>query len=83
MGITDRPQNCNDRIRRPAIQGLSEETVHILHNSLVGLVYLRQSLEDAKLQVDRSYEALRESEKLLRRLRMAGFSPYGAGFAGR
>jgi len=73
MGITDQPQNCNYPIRRPAIQGLCQETVHILHNSLVGLVYLRRSLEDAKLQVDRSYDALRESEKLLRRLRMQGF----------
>jgi len=67
MDMTDRPQNC------PAIQRLSKETVDVLHDSLAGLVYLRQSLEDAKLQVDRSVDALRESDKLLRRLSGEGF----------
>jgi hypothetical protein len=73
MAISDRPQNCIDRIRCPAIDGLSRETVHILHKSLVGLVYLRRSIEDTKLCVDRSWDAVRESNKLLHRLRIDGF----------
>jgi len=73
MGTTDRPQNCIDGIRCPAIKGLPRETVHILHHSLVGLVCMQRSIEDVKLQVDRSWDAVRESRKLLHRLRKEGF----------
>ena len=72
MGVIDRPQNYINRIRSPAIQGLPRVTVHILHHSLT-LVYLRQRVDDAKLQVDRSWEAVRESKNLLRRLHTEGF----------
>src|SRR5262245_27991717 len=46
MGTSDRPQNCIDGIRCPAIKGLPRETVHILHHSLVGLVCMQRSIED-------------------------------------
>ena len=73
MSSTDRPLDCVDRIRCPAIKGLPRETVHILHDSLVSLVHLQRSIEGARLQVDRSCDAVRESKKLLHRLRMEGF----------
>lgn len=75
MGIAHRPipKNCIDQIRCPAIQGMPRETVHMLHDSLVGLVYLRRSIEHTQLHVDRSLDAVRECEKLLHRLRMEGF----------
>jgi len=72
MGVTDRPQNYINRIQSPATQGLPRVTVHMLHHSLT-LVYLRQSIDDAKLQVARSWEAVRGSENLLRRLHTEGF----------
>jgi hypothetical protein len=52
---------------------MPRETVHMLHDSLVGLVYLRRSIEHTQLHVDRSLDAVRECEKLLHRLRMEGF----------
>lgn len=55
ISIFDQPPNCIDRIRCPAIEGLSRESVHILHKSLVGLVYLRRSIDNTKLCVDRSW----------------------------
>ena len=71
MGVTNRPQNYINRIQSRACPE-PRVTVHMLHHSLT-LVYLRQSIDDAKLQVDRSWEAVRESEDLLRRLHTEGF----------
>ena len=73
MGITNRRLSCIDRIRCPAIKGLSPDIVHMLHHSLVGLVHLQRSIEDAKLQVGLSWRAAYESEDMLRQLRERGF----------
>ena len=70
MGVTDRPQYYIDRIRGTEV--LSRETVRMMHHSLV-LDCLRQSIEDAKIQIDHSWVAVHESRRLLRRLRTDGF----------
>jgi hypothetical protein len=73
MDVVDRTNNAIDTIRCPVIEGLSSETVAMLHKSLVDIVHLRRSLERTRLQVTRSSQAAFESAELLRRLRLQGF----------
>jgi len=58
-----------DDIRCPAIKGLPEDVVHILHHSLVEIAIMRQSIESANQEVERSLLAVFESCELLRELR--------------
>src|SRR5262245_47309610 len=44
---TDQLKNRVDRIRCPAIEGLARDTVHMLHQSLVGIARMQMSIERA------------------------------------
>ena len=60
-------------VRCPAINGLDDNIVHVLHHSMTTLVHLRRSLEVTDLQIKRSMDAALESKELLKRLQHAGF----------
>lgn len=67
------PQHRVDRVRSPAIRGLTGDTVHMLHKSLVGIALMRISIELTGVQLKRSHHAIRESDGLLERMRKEGF----------
>jgi len=71
MSVT--PRNPVDRIRCPDIEGLSEDTVILLHNSLVHIVRMRRSIEAAERQLERAKAAAANSERLLAQLQRDGF----------
>jgi hypothetical protein len=73
VGAIERTQYRIDQMRCPAIQGLDEDTVRLLHKSLVHIVRMRRSIERIRLQLLRSSEAAIDCEILLRRLRREGF----------
>jgi len=73
MAIAREPQNSIDCIRCPDIGGLPEDTVILLHNSLVHIVRMRRSIEAANRQVQRAKAAACDSERLLADLRRDGF----------
>jgi hypothetical protein len=61
-----------ENLRCPAIQGLSPDTVHILHKSMTQLVRLPRSLEAADIQIERAREMVLETQELLARHRKNG-----------
>jgi len=60
-------------IHCPAINGLDDDIVHVLHHSMTTLVRLHRSLEVTDLQIKRSRDAALTSEELLKRLQHEGF----------
>jgi len=67
------PRRTIADIRCPAINGLDDNIVHVLHHSMTTLVHLRRSLEVTDLQIERSRNAALASEELLKRLQHEGF----------
>ena|SRR5689334_7832872 len=61
------------RVRCPAIDGLTGDVVHMLHDSLVGIMLMRMSIARADVELKRSHRALHESSELLERVRKGGF----------
>ena len=59
-------------VRCPAIKGLPDDVVHLLHHCVVELVHIRRGIEDADRQVARASRAVFESCELLRRLAEQG-----------
>jgi hypothetical protein len=60
-------------LRIPVVKGLPDDIYHMLHHSFVDIAMMRLSIESADAHVDRSREAILESEEMLKRLRREGF----------
>jgi len=73
MDITGQPQNYIDYIRVPVLKSLPRDIVIELHKTLVHLVKMRRSVEVADMHVQRSIQAVRDTQTLLARLRRDGF----------
>ena len=73
MAIMRRPLNCVDPLQCPSIKGLPDDVIAQLHRSIVQLVQMRRSIEDADLNIRQSREALHKSFQLLSQLRKDGF----------
>jgi hypothetical protein len=67
------PQSHVSRVRCPAIDGLTGDVVHMLHDSLVGITLMQMSIARADVELKRSHRALHESSELLERVRKDGF----------
>ena len=69
--LDGQPQNCIDTIRcRPAVKGLRQSG---LHEAMLRLGQMRESIELTHMHVQDSQQAAWESQQLLARLRRDGF----------
>ena len=68
-----RPREGVRRLRCPNINGLQPDTVVALHRALVCITRMRSSTEDLRTRIDRSFQVIGESNRLLARLREEGF----------
>jgi hypothetical protein len=59
-------------VQCPNIAGLNGDTVRMLHDSLVGIVLMRRSIESANVAISRSIKVETQSRELLERLEHQG-----------
>jgi hypothetical protein len=62
-----------DDVRCPDIKGLPDDIVHVLHNSFVGILRMRRSIENADRVAESGRRAAIEAQALLARLKAEGF----------
>ena len=70
---SDPTGNTTQDLRCPAINGLPEHMVHMLHHSLTELVRLRRGLETTNKQIEQARQTALSASELLRQLRLQGF----------
>jgi hypothetical protein len=59
-------------VRCPAVKGLPDDVYHILHHSFVDILRMRSSIKSAETLIERSIQAVIESNDVLKRTRNAG-----------
>lgn len=64
------PRKRIQDIRCPAINGVSEEVIHLLHHSVVDIVRMRRSIESADEAIARSSNAIFDGCELLKSRRV-------------
>jgi len=56
-------------LRCPAVKGLPDDDVRLLHDSIMRIAQMRRSIEETDHQLALSKKALGQSRELLKRLR--------------
>jgi hypothetical protein len=67
------PRESVRSLRCPNVSALQRDTVVELHKALVCISRMRSSTENLQTRIDRSFHSIRESNRLLARLRDEGF----------